>query len=159
METAAMAFRAKAPIRDLFDRDKLTPSQYDALCHYRHLAQQAEDDGAETSPMHPDKAMGGAGGSAARSMIPASLIRSTPAQMETSRIERDVLAYGQHYLDLLRFVVRDDNTLAQWCIERHGGRERYDRNGKLVAIVPVCEKRVMAKALLDLKCVAGAIVR
>lgn len=159
MERAGRADRAKAPIRDLFDRDKLTPSQYDALCFYRNLAQQAEDDGAEMSPMHPDKAMGGAGGSVAGSTIPASLLRSTPAQIETSRIERDVLAYGQHRLDLLRFIARDDNTLAQWCIERHGGRERYDGSGKLVAIVPICEKRVMQQALLDLKYVAGAIVR
>ena len=159
METAAMAYRAKAPIRDLFDRDKLTPSQYDALCYYRQLAQQAEDDGAEMSPMHPDKAMGGAGGSVAGSTIPASLMRSTPAQIETSRIERDILAYGQHRLDLLRFIARDDNTLCQWCIERHGGRERYDGKGKLVAIVPVAEKRVMQQALIDLKYIAGAIVK
>ena len=158
-ERAGRADRVKAPIRDLFDRDKLTPSQFDALAYYRHQAQQAEDDGGEMSPMHPEKAMGGAGGSVAGSTIPASLLRSSPAQIETSRIERDILAYGQRRLDLLRFIARDDNTLAQWCIERHGGRERYDGKGKLVAIVPICEKRVMAEALIDLKYIAGAIIR
>jgi hypothetical protein len=86
-------------------------------------------------------------------------LRSTPAQIETSRIERDILGYGQWALDLLRHVARDDKTLCSWCIETHGGRERYDGKGRLVAIVPVAERRVMREALLDLKYIAGAIVR
>lgn len=159
MERAGMAYRAKAPIRELFDRDKITPSQFDALCYYRQQAQQAEDDGATMSPMHPDKAMGGAGGSVAGSTVPASLLRATPAQIETSRIEAEILSYGQARLDLLRFIARDDRTLCEWCIERHGGRERYDGKGKLVAIVPVAERRVMKEALQDLKYIAGAIVK
>jgi hypothetical protein len=49
--------------------------------------------------------------------------------------------------------------LSEWCIARHGGRERYDGSGRFVAMVPCAEKRVMAEALLDLKYVAGTIVR
>lgn len=159
MERAGMAYRAKAPIRELFDRDKITPAQFDALCYYRQQAQQAEDDSATMSPMHPDKAMGGGGGSVSGSTIPAQLLRATPAQIETSRIERDILGYGQWALDLLRHVARDDKTLCSWCIETHGGRERYDGKGRLVAIVPVAERRVMREALLSLKYIAGAIVK
>lgn len=159
MERAGMAYRAKAPIREMFDRDKLTPMQFDNLCYYRQQAQQAQDDEAAMSPMHPHKAMGGGGGSTQGSTIPAQLLRATPAQIETSRIERDVLSYGRHRLDLLRFVARDDQTLCQWCIQTHGGRERYDGKGKLVAIVPIAERRMMQSALLDLKYIAGVIVR
>lgn len=156
-ERAGIAWRFAAPIRRLFDQDKLTPSQFDALDYYRQQSQQAQDDAGETSPMHPEKAMGGAQG-VKGSTIPASLL-STPAQLETARIEREIASYGADRLEMLQFVVRDENSLSQWCIHKHGGRERYDGRGKLVAIVPICERRVMAQALLDLKYLAGAIVR
>jgi hypothetical protein len=159
IESAGMAKRVVSPIRLLFDRKRITGAQYDALSYYRQQAQQAQDDEAEMSPMHPAKAMGGGGGNSRGSSIPASLLRSTPAIIETSRIEAEILRYGQDRLDLLRFIARDDNTLTEWCINRHGGRERYDGAGRFVAMVPCAEKRVMAQALIDLKYVAGAIVR
>ena len=159
MESAGPAMRVVSPIRMLFDRQRLTAAQYDALCYYRQQAQQAQDDEAQVSPMHPAKAMGGAGGTVRGSSIPASLLRSTPAIIETNRIEAEILRYGQERLDMLRFIARDDCTLTEWCISRHGGRERYDEKGRFIAIVPCAEKRVMAEALLDLKYIAGAIVK
>lgn len=161
-ESAGAAKRVVAPIRKLFDDDRLTPSQFDNLSYYRTQAQQAEDDAKQSGSLDPEKMMGGSGGFAG-SKIPASLMHCTPAILETARIERELLAYGQRVLDLVRFVARDDRTLAQWCIERHGGRERYKTNKDgdpvFVALVPNCEKRVMAEALLDLKYAAGAIVK
>ena len=156
-ERAGIAWRFAAPIRKLFDQDKLTPSQFDALDYYRQQSQQAQDDAGETSPMHPQKAMGGAQG-VKGSMIPASLL-STPAQLETARIEADVAKAGSDKLEMLQFVVRDENSLSQWCIHKHGGRERYDGRGRLVAIVPVGERKAMREALASLKEVAKAIVR
>ena len=157
-ERAGLAWRAKNPVRKLFDEGKITPSEFDNLDHYRQLSQKAQDDEAEMSPMHPEKSMGG-GGAGSGPCIPASLLCSTPAQVETLKIEREVLVYGQSLLDLLRFVARDEKTLAQWCIETTGGRERRDGTGKAVTIVPVAEKRVMREALLHLRYVAGVIVR
>jgi len=161
-ESAGPAKRVVVPIRYLFDTDKLTPSQFDNLSYYRTQANQAQDDEKLSGSLDPEKMMGGGGGSAG-SKIPASLMLCSPAILETARIERELLRYGQEVLDLVRFVARDDRTLAQWCIERHGGRERYktDKKGDpvFVAVVPVCEKRVMKQALQDLKYAAGVIVK
>lgn len=159
IESAGMAKRVVPPIRLMYDRKSINAAQFDALAYYRQQSQQAQDDEAEVSPMHPAKAMGGAGGQTRGSSIPASLLRSTPAIIETSRIEAEVLRYGQDKLDLLRFIARDDHTLTEWCIQRHGGRERYNDKGEFIALVPCAEKRVMAEALLSLKYVAGTIVR
>lgn len=161
-ESAGAAKRVVAPIRHLFDTDRLTPSQFDNLSYYRTQANQAQDDQKQSGSLDPEKMMGGASGSAGPK-IPASLMQCTPAILETARIERELLRYGQEFLDLVRFVARDDGTLAQWCIQKHGGRERYktDKKGQpvFVAVVPVCEKRVMKEALQELKYAAGVIVR
>ena len=75
--------------------------------------------------------------------------------LETGRIERDL---GQ-LVDIARAVAVDDKSLSQWCIDKHGGRERYDGNGRFVAIVPICEKRHMEIARLELRMAARRIVR
>lgn len=158
IESAGPAKRVVVPIRYLFDTDRLTPSQFDNLDYYRTQANQAQEDEKQSGPLDPEKMMGGSGGFAG-SKIPASLMCNSSAVRETARIERELRAYGQEFLDLVRWVARDDKTLAQWCILKHGGRERYDGKGRFVALVPICEKRVMRLALQDLKYAAGAIVR
>lgn len=163
IESAGAAKRVVVPIRYLFDNDKITPSQFDNLTYYRTQANQAQEDEKQSGPSDPAKMMGGASGGHSGSKLPASLMHSSPAILETARIERELLRYGQDMLDLVRFVARDDRTLAQWCIHKHGGRERYktDKRGNpvFVALVPNCEKRVMREALQDLKYAAGVIVR
>jgi hypothetical protein len=149
------AYQAVAPIRTLFNRDKLTPSQYDALAHYRQQAQQAEDDMREQGPLDPEKIMGGGCGGSGGQRLPIGVLKETPAIHETARIERDL---GPLW-EIARFVAVEDKTLSEWCIRQHGGRERYDGKGQFIAIVPVAEKRVMAEALLELKFAAGRIVK
>jgi len=152
------AFRFEAPIRTLFEQDKLSPSQFDNLDYYRQQSQQAQDEECNVSPMHPEKSMGG-GGKTCVGVMPASLLKSSSAQIETARIERDILEYGQGALEFVRFVVRDEQSLAQWCVHKFGGRERLDARGKVIAIVPVAEKRVMKESLATLKYLAGVIRR
>jgi hypothetical protein len=55
-------------------------------------------------------------------------------------------------------VCRDDKSLSEYCVEKYGGRERYDKNGGFIALVPVGEKTRVARALLDLRFASGFIV-
>lgn len=152
---ANAAYRRVPVIDTLHDAGKLTYAEYAALSFYRDQAIQAEDDTARSSPLDPARIMGGGSGG---STTPVTLL-STPALLETARIERDLGSL----LDIARAVVVDDMSLTQWCIAKHGGRERYDSKGQFVAMVPRARcsgpDSVMGIALLELKWAAGRIVR
>lgn len=131
----------------------LTQAEYEALAYYRDQASRAEDDWAQESTLAPSRVMGGGGGSFG-SKIPVALM-ATPAMLETARIERDLGSL----LPIARAIAVDDWSLSRWCIEQHGGRERYDGKGAFVAMVPVAEKRVMEFARVELRMAARRIVR
>lgn len=140
---ASMAYRRKPVIDQLLDTDQIDQKEYDALAYYRDQASLAE-----RSPVRSccDTSLRGSDG-------PGVAILS--AMLETGRIERDL---GGLY-DIARAVAVNDMTLSQWCIAKHGGRERYNGKGEFVAIVPINEKRHMAMARLDLRMAARRIVR
>ena len=144
-----MAYRRTPVIDTLFEAGKLTYRHYAALAYYRNQASQAEDDYARSSTLAPERVMGGGGGSVG-SGIP---IIFTAAIAETGRIERDLGSL----LDIARAIAVADLSLSQWCIAKFGGRERYDGNGNFVAMVPVCEKRHIQNAMMELKFAAGRI--
>lgn len=147
------AVRQVPVIETLLRTGKLTQAEFDVLNHYRDQASRAEDDWAQESTLAPSRVMGGGGGSFG-SKIPVALM-ATPAMLETARIERDLGSL----LPIARAIAVDDWSLSRWCIEQHGGRERYDDKGAFVAIVPVAEKRVMDIARLELRMAARRIVR
>ena len=60
-------------------------------------------------------------------------------------------------IDVLEAIVRDDMSLSQYCGRKYGGRERYNAKGKLVAIVPRSERRVMKLERINLLYAAGVI--
>lgn len=146
----------RTPVIDtLWDAGKLTEVEYCALAYYRDQALKAEDDVAGQSVLSPEKIMGGNGGSSpVGGYIPAILI-ATPAILETARIERDLGSLR----DIARAIAVEDLSMSAWCIAKHGGRERYNGEGKFVAVVPIAEKRCMDLARLELKYAAGRIVR
>ena len=148
-----MAYRRTATIDTLLKASKIKPGEYEALRYYRDQALAAEDDGKDAGPLAPENALGGATGLSQRD-LPVRW-RWTPAIAETARIERDLGILR----DIARAVAVDDLSLSQWCIGRHGGRERYDGKGRFVAMVPIGERRVMAMALMELRMAAGRIVR
>lgn len=150
---AGPAYRRTPVIDTLLDTGMITHTEYAALSYYRSQAIQAEDDGARCSTLAPERVMGGGGG-AYGSTTPVALL-STPALLETARIERDLGSL----LDIARAVAVDDLSLTQWCIRKHGGRERYGKDGRFVAIVPVCEKSTMSMARLELRHAARRIIR
>lgn len=143
--TAGMARKIVPAIETLHKRGLIDSREYEALAYYRDQASLAEQ-----SPVRSCCDTSPRGGS---DHGPGVAILS--AMLETGRIERDL---GQ-LLDIARAVAVDDMSLSQWCIAKHGGRERYDGKGRFVAIVPICEKRHMDMARLDLRMAARRIIR
>lgn len=154
-ERAGLAHRRVPVIDTLWDAGKLTEAEYSALAYYRDQASRAEDDVCQSGPLDPEKIMGGGSGSnQAGGFLPATLAWS-PAIVETGRLERDLGSL----LDIARAIAVDDVSLSQWCIAKHGGRERYDGKGRFVAIVPINEKRHMEIARMELRMAARRISR
>ena len=154
--SAGMARRIVPVIDLLWENGHITEAEYCSLAHYRNQASQAEDDTCQMNVLAPEKIMGGGshGSHPAGGYTPATMI-CTPAILETARIERDLGSL----LAIARAVAVDDVSLAQWCIAQWGGRERYNAAGRMVAIVPVNEKRHIAIARQDLRMAAHRITR
>lgn len=143
--SAGMAHRRVPMIDTLLTRGHITDKEYVALAHYRDQAHLAERSPTKSCL---DQRVGGQGPDA----LPAVVIS---AMIETGRIERDL---GQ-LLDIARAVAVEDKSLSQWCIEKYGSRERYNGKGEFVAIVPICERRHMDTARLELRMAARRIVK
>ena len=134
--------RVKPVIDTLLARKTITQAEHDALNYYRQQASLCDHSPARSCLDRSVTAIGNG---------PSVALLS--AMLETGRIERDL---GSLY-SLARAVAVDDISLAAWCIAKHGGRERYDGNGRFIAMVPVREKTVLAIALKELRFAAGMI--
>lgn len=133
------------PIDTMLSRGQLNDRQYTALAFYRDQASLAE-----RSPVKSclDRSESGSGD------IPLSAAVIS-ARITVGRIEKDLGSL----LPIARAIAVDDKSLAQWCIDKHGGRERYDGRGRFVAIVPNNEAKVKAMALMELRMAASRIVQ
>lgn len=69
------------------------------------------------------------------------------AELDVARMERDMGSVA----DIARAVAVDDMTLTQWCIAKHGGRERVE-GGKVRSINP--PKGTVEIALMELRTAA-----
>jgi hypothetical protein len=145
----------KVPVIDtMLERRQLTFQEYQRLAFYRDTILQSEEDEANESSLSPDKIMGGSSPShPVGGYTPKNLI-ATPAMIAAARLDRDLGSLRE----IAREVVAGDKSLVRWCIDKFGGRERYDGNGRFIAIVPISEKKVIAKAIQDIKFAAGRIV-
>lgn len=152
--SAGAAVRVVPVIETLLRTGRITQMEFDRLKHYRDQAHRAEDDMADESTLSPQRIMGGCTSSPTAGKIPTAVLLATPAILETARIERDLGSL----LEIARAIAVDDITLSQWCINQHGGRERYNDKGQFVAVVPVAEKRVMDKARIELRMAARRII-
>jgi hypothetical protein len=137
-----MARRIVPVIDTLHDAGKLTEAEWSKLSYYRDQASIAERSPVKCGIDFSIKGEGHGPGVAIMS-----------AELETWRMERDMGPLWR----IARAIAVDDLSLAQWCVKQHGGRERYDGKGKLVAIVPVAEVRVKRMALQDLRMAAHRI--
>ncbi|GAA0729950.1 hypothetical protein [Sphingomonas japonica] len=131
------------PIETLYASGKLSEGQYYALRYYGEQARLAQRSLIKDSL---DREIGGGGDHYSAELI--------SAEIETGRIERELGALRE----IAYHVAVEEKTLATWCIQRHGGRERYGPGGKFVALVPIREKENMRLALIELKSAAGKIV-
>lgn len=142
--SAGMAYKRVAVIDTMLQRDQITPQEHQLLAYYRDQASLAD-----SSPLKSCIDFSVKGGD----MGPSAAI--TSAILETARIERDM---GQLW-PLARSVAVNDMTIAQWCIDRCGGRERYDGKGKFIAVVPIGEARAVKLAVMELRMAARRIVK
>ena len=142
--SAGMAFKRVPVIDTMRARKQLDEREYQALAFYRDQAALAE-----RSPVKSclDQRVSGAANDISLSGAIVSAI------LTTARIERELGSLAS----LARAVAVDDKSLSQWCVDRFGGRERYDGKGKLVAIVPAGEKKAVEIARLELKFAARRI--
>ena len=138
--SAGMARRVKPVIEILFDAGQITQAEYDALGYYRGQASLADK-----SPLRSCCDMSPRGGHG-----PGLSILS--AQIETGRMERDM---GPLW-ELARAVAVDDKSLTQWCIERHGGREK---GGRIVPRGADDGKHVIAMARIELRMASHRIAK
>jgi len=139
-----MATRLVPVIDTMLKRDQITPQEHLLLSYYRSQALLA--DRSEVKSCLDFSVKGG-------DMGPPAAI--TSAILETARIERDLGSLRQ----IARAVAVEDKTLTQWCIDQYGCRERYDGNGKFVALVPVNEVKAMQMAKMELRTAARRIAR
>lgn len=152
-ESAGMARRV-TPMIDIMRRaGAINQDQHDMLNYWRDQASTAE-----ASPVRSccdNEVRGGAGEG------PSAAI--TSAKLELARMEGQLRDYSpgdaKAMIDVLNAVARDDMSLSQYCVEKYGGRERYNGKGKFVAVVPVSEKRVMAAERINLLYAARVITR
>lgn len=130
-------------IDTLLDRKILTDREYAALAHYSDQANLAERSPVRSCCDNSPRGDGRGPGVAILS-----------AQIETGRLERELGSL----MDIARAIAVRDLSLADWCIEKWGGRERYNGKGEFVAIVPINEKRHMDLARVEIKMAARRIM-
>lgn len=143
-ERNAKVRRLRPPIDVMLDAGQLDMDRHDMLAWY---AEQVAI--GERSPVRDSLNQERYGGDAE----PSAAIVS--AMLNVARIERDLGSL----LDIARAIAVDEMTIGQWCIKKHGSRERLDSDGRFVCLVPVAEKRVTQIALLELRMAADRIVK
>lgn len=144
-ERMAKVRRLVPPIDTLLANGRITEEEHRALTYYRDQA-----DMANRSPLKDslNKSVSGGDGEHLSAAV-------TSAMLATSRIERDM---GQ-LSDIARAVAVEDLSLNQWCIRKHGGRERYDGKGRFICMVPIREVANVKIAMMELRMAAHRIVR
>ena len=142
---ASRAYRRRPVIDVMLEAGQISQEQYDRLAYYGDQAALADKSPVRSCCDNSPRSGNGPG------------VTILSAMIETGRIERELAAHG--LLSIARAVVVDNQTLAQWCIAQHGGRERYNGRGEFVAIVPIAEKRNIEIALRALRYAAGVITR
>lgn len=143
-ERMAKARKVKPPIDILRLAGKLTEEHHANLAHYAQQCWTARKSPIKDS-LNQERGTGGHGLSAA----------VVSAMLAEARIDRDLGSLR----DIAHAIAVEEVTLHDWCIQQHGGRERYNSAGKFVCMVPNSEKRVLEYALTELRFAASRIVR
>lgn len=146
--SVGMAHRRVPAIETLRARGMLNEVEYGNLAFYRDQVSLAE---RALTKSCLNIVIGMAPGRAGSERGPSAATVS--ARLTVERIERTLGSL----LEIARAVAVEDMSLSQWCVAKHGGREKFGADGGFVAVVPLAEKRVMAEAKIELKMAAGRI--
>lgn len=141
--SAGMAHKRVPVIDTMLTRGQLSDAEHAALRHYRDQASLAERSSVKSCL---DRSQAGSGHGPGAAIISALL--------ETSRIERSLGSL----CDIARAIAVEDLSLSQWCVNKFGGRERWNGKGEFVAIVPINERQHMKLAQLEIKMAARRII-
>lgn len=140
--SAGMARQVIPVIDRLLVRQVIGPREHAALSYYRDQATLADKSPVRSCCDNEPRTGNGPG------------VAILSAQLETGRLERELGSLR----DIAKAIAVKDISLAEWCIGKWGGRERYNKDGKFVAIVPINEKRHMQLARLELRMAARRIM-
>ena len=142
--SAGLATKFDSPIERLRASNHLIQDQYEILQVYADQSRLAEK-----SPMRDscDFTIRGNGGG-----------EPSPAIISARLATHEMEAKAGALVSILQAIVRDERSISDYCIERYGGRERYDHKGRFVAIVPRREKVVIADARRELRAVANRLL-
>lgn len=138
-KSAGMAYRKTPVIDTMLKREQINASEYIALSYYRDQATHADRSAIKSNIDFT-----------VRSGNQRPIGYATPQQIETARIERDL---GQ-LQPIARAIAVNDYSISEWCIEKHGGRERMQ--GKRIIIVPKTDRHTELAAQ-DLRMAAHRI--
>lgn len=141
--SAGMARKVRPPIDVLKEQGHLTPEQHEVLALY---AEQAHLAGKSPTRDSCDFSVRGGSGDVSLAIV--------SARIQTAVMENRM---GQ-FVSIGRAIARDEMTIAQYCVERFGGRERYDKRGRFVAVVPKREKAVTEDARRELRKAANNLI-
>lgn len=137
-ERAGIAYRRKAVIDSLKERDVLTLRQWLALGRYRDLFDQTE-----RSPQRDSCDVGVGGG--VTDGPSASLLRALSARYDIERELGSLLA-------ITEAVAGHDMTLSQWAIQQAGAKERrVVVGGKLLAVYYEAKTTPLKIATMDIR--------
>lgn len=137
------AYRRRPMIVTLLASEVLDHDEYKALAHYRHHA-----DMADRSPIRDslNVTRGGSG------------LGPGLAVLNAIRVRDDCERAAGSLVDILRAVVVDDVSLAQWAIRIGGSMERsYTRQGGCVVTELRPRDNALASARLDIKMAARRV--
>jgi hypothetical protein len=122
-QSAGMARKLVPPILTLLKAKQITPEEFAALDYYRQQSITATRSPSRDSC---DFSIGGGTGHGE----PSLAIQS--AKREVSRLEAACGAL----VSIVRAVCTEDMSLTQWACHKHGSREKYDKGGKVIELVP-----------------------
>lgn len=139
------AYRRKPMVDTLAEQGLFSNAEYKALKHYRHHADIADRSLVRDSLANAACAIAGGGNGPGHAILHACRVRD------------DCERAAGSLADILRGVVVEDMSLAQWAIRVAGGLDQCrERKGRVVCTIEP-RKRALEMARLEIKIAAGRV--
>ena len=141
---AGLATKFDSPLERLLKDGHLSQDQFDILKLYAEQAALAEKSVVRDSC---DFSVRGNGGEPSMAIV--------SARIQTAMMENRA---GAH-VHVARKIARDGQSVTQYCIDKYGAYEKYDKRGRFVAMVPKGKARVLEETRGFLRKAANGMIR